>query len=584
MSNMRVLLLTHNDNPEKLQNLQQSFDVIFDLSASCLSSCQHWSELIRCPVKPVPKSQFTDLRLAGKILDHGVGHVIDDLGDDWWDLISIEYYEQMLEIIRLERFVSSCDANAEFFVMDSGFCSRVLKCIAPGRVHEFTRAARVARQRVTRLNRHLRLRPSQILQILGDKYDSNYRFRRLLESRTASRESVVLLPSAYGNASSTALGYARILPDQRFLLVATRRSGRVKRLPENVVSSSLASYAPANVSSRELQRLLLSWHGLLREFCQDRALSILSEVGCFDSVPQMLQQGLFVRDAWLAVFASEPVLAVLSADEMNWHTRLPLMIARARGLPNVACHHGALDRRYSLRETSTDCLLVKGSMERNYVTEVCCRPANQVQVGAPSRTQSTRVNHQDKNAIIFFSEPYEHFGQRCRERYQQVLPGLAKLADSNGRDLILKIHPFENRHARKHLAEDLLGRKLGSRLTVIDGPLDGELLARAWFGVTITSTAGLDCALQRVPVFMCKWLDSSNSLYAEQFIRFGVAKELPRSDAISEIPRMLENFPIVEQERIWQTIRPERLRELLSGIAENRAPDVQMVEAESAWA
>src|SRR5581483_915392 len=384
---MRILLLTHNDHPEKIADLRQSFDFIFDLSGSYSSSCQRWSELIGLPVEPVPKSQFADFRLVGKILNHGTDHVIDDLGFDWWDLISIEYYEQMLETLRLERFVSSCDANAEFFVIDSGFCARVLKYMAPGRVHEFTRASPLGRQRTTRVPRHLRLRPSQILEILGDKYDSNYRLRRLLTKRAGSSDAVVLLPSAYGNASSTALNYARILPDKKFLLVSTRRSGRVKLIPENVACSALASYSPANVSSRELQQLLFSWHRLLQEFRRDRALSILAEVGCFDLVRHILQQGLFIRDAWLQVFASQPVSAVLATDEMNWHTRLPLLIAHAKGLPTVACHHGALDRRYSLRGTSADCLLVKGSMERNYVIEVCRRPAKQVEVGAPSRKQ-----------------------------------------------------------------------------------------------------------------------------------------------------------------------------------------------------
>jgi hypothetical protein len=329
---------------------------------------------------------------------------------------------------------------------------------------------------------------------------------------------------------------------------------------------------------------MFSWHRLLNDLRQDRALSILAGVGCFDSVPQMLQQGLFIRDAWLKVFASEQVSAVLSADEMNWHTRLPLLIARARGLPTVACHHGALDRRYSLRGTSADCLLVKSSMERNYVIDVCRQPVKQVEVGAPLRGQFAGSNYQHKSTITFFSEPYEHLGQRCREKYQEILPRLAQLAESSGRDLVLKLHPFENWRARKQLANELLGREQRLRLKVIEGPLSDELVAQTWFGVTITSTAALDCALQRIPVFLCKWLDSSSSLYAEQFISFGVAKELSSSKAISEIPRMLENFPIVEREKIWQTIRPERLRELLSQHAGDRAPDAQMLEAEHAWA
>src|SRR5579884_2273243 len=211
-----------------------------------------------------------------------------------------------------------------------------------------------------------------MLEILGDKYDGSYRLRRLMaKPKGGLRTSAVLLPSAYGNASYVALGYARMLPDQSFLLVATRRSGLIKDLPQNVVSARLASYAPPVISKSEFKRLVSSWQRVLHEFCREPMSSILSRVGCFDRVPLALKEGLYVRDAWLQIFASEPISAVLCSDEMNWRTRLPLLIARSKSLPTVACHHGALDIRYAFRKTSADRFLAKGLMEHNYLVERC---------------------------------------------------------------------------------------------------------------------------------------------------------------------------------------------------------------------
>src|SRR5439155_7122100 len=130
------------------------------------------------------------------------------------------------------------------------------------------------------------------------------------------------------------------------------------------------SYASGKYGAREYQQLLESWQGLLLEFERDQELSILERLRAFDRVPALLREGLAIRDAWLKVFATEPVSAVLCADDTNPYTHIPLLLARERGLPAVACHHGALDGRYLIKKSHADLVLAKGRMEKDYLVNI----------------------------------------------------------------------------------------------------------------------------------------------------------------------------------------------------------------------
>src|SRR5205823_2104436 len=112
-------------------------------------------------------------------------------------------------------------------------------------------------------NKATHFHPAQLLQILGDKYDANYRVRRLLGKRKADREqSVILLPTAYVNVSRAALSYAKVIPDCNFLLIATRQSGWLDSLPENISAARLAWYAPGKCDEEEYKYLLARWREL----------------------------------------------------------------------------------------------------------------------------------------------------------------------------------------------------------------------------------------------------------------------------------------------------------------------------------
>ena len=563
---MRVLLVHPEDDPTQLQGIEQEFDMAFDLGTSTPSCYESWSELLRCPFQPLATAEFQDCFQVARTFSLGTGQVFDDFGFDWWDLLSIRFYESLLEVIRLCRYIDSCSPADEIFVSRSCFHSRVLKLIAPRKIHELRVRSSLPGRVGLLSSRISRLSPRKTLEVLEDKYDGSYRLRRRIARRSSTAsEPLVLLPSAYGNASQIQLAYARAVPEMKFLLVSTRRSGQVEERPANVSSAKLAAYVGEKPGSAELQRLLRAWTQLLEEFEKIRELKVLVRAGQLAEVPRICEQGLVARDAWLRVFDSQPIAAVLCADEMNCNTRLPILIARLRGIPTIACHHGALDVRYSMRPTSADRVLVKGPMEKDYLLGCCGCAPEKFEVGAPPREIGVFRKSSNKDGIVFFSEPYENFGARCREFYAELLPRLADLAIQMGCELLVKLHPYESRSQRERLATDVLSARQRRALRVVDGPLQTALLDRARFALTITSTAAVDAALHQVPVFLCEWLNRSSHKYAEQFVKFRVAKRISSAEELTAIPRLLEDFEPVNARELAEEIQPQRLRDLFSG-------------------
>src|SRR5438874_6730915 len=97
--------------------------------------------------------------------------------------------------------------------------------------------------------------------------------------------------------------------------------------------------------------------------------------------------GLAVRDAWNELFDSEKITACLCADDSNPYSRLPLIIAKKRGIPALACHHGALDNRMAIKKLHADLYLAKTEMERDYLVRVCRVTKERIVTGAPASPQ-----------------------------------------------------------------------------------------------------------------------------------------------------------------------------------------------------
>ena len=406
----------------------------------------------------------------------------------------------------------------------------------------------------------------QLLEIFWDKTDPGYQFRGSVSSRRKPlSDPVVLLPSAYINVSRTVVAYAESLPEARFLLVATRRSGWIESPPPNVSMTWLRRYASVRIPSREVEcrDLITRWESLRSELKAVPEFRTLAELGCLDNFPRRFARGLEIRDAWRNVLDAEPVQAVICADDSNPYTHIPLLLAVQKGLPTISCHHGALDGRYMFKRNHADVLLAKGKMEEDYYVRLCGIPPETVEVGAPILPVDLKQESSPDTGpfIVFFSEAYEVAGGRARGFYQDILPSLADLALSEGRELIIKLHPSESLSERSRIVEQTLRPEQRRVTRVADGPLQSEMLNKAWFGVTIMSTVVVECALRGIPCFLCAWLESWPYGYVDQFTRFGVGIRLNQPGEIRQIPATLRSHKAggAIRENCWSPIETQRL-------------------------
>jgi hypothetical protein len=525
---------------------------------------------------------YAEVLRVRQVLQQGLGRLIDREGLDWWELTAIFVPSQLETLILLRKFADDLPREAEVWITRDGFEADALRQFPTTRLHvisSVTPSGKGLRHYLGRLNR---LPRAQVLQILGDKYDTGYRLRRHFHRRERrSDRPVVLLPSSYVNMSLTGTAYARLLPDTAFLLVSTRHSGRMREVPDNVKQAWLASYA-GDFNSEEHQQILEKWASLKKEIESAPELAALARLGLMNDFPRRFADGLAIRNAWLSVLDNEPVQAVLCSDDSNPYTHVPLLLAKKRGLPTIACHHGALDGRHFFKRNHADVILAKGMMEHDYLVRTCGVDRSVVEIGAPSIP-----NHQPHtsmlagDSIVFFSEPYETTAGRTEEIYRDVFPGLVNLAERTRKRLVVKLHPSENLADRQNLMGRVLTQEQGETIHWLAGSLGNELLQRTWFGLTVQSSVVLECLVHGVPCFLCDWLDLWPYGYITQYRKFGVAMGLGAPEEIASIPERLAAWrpdPGIVAD-CWQAITAERLEEILEGRRTAGAIPVRMQRA-----
>jgi hypothetical protein len=492
-----------------------------------------------------------------ELLAAGRNVVVDSDGIDWWDMlfhVSEREWAQSELALRFAEKLGNCDrlvATRPSFLADAlhlelncpyeVWRSHRLQTIG----HSAARYAAVLRS----------LTSAQIRQVLYDKYDATYRWRRRFAFRSArSTVPVVILPSAYGNVSRTGVAYARLLPEQQFLLVPAREHAAILPLPANVRSVELAAYA-GREDSAELTGLTDKWRLLEQKLSKEPALRTACELGLPRRAARFLRWGLAVRDAWKALFKAEPVVGCLSGDDVNPYTRLPLILAVRQGIPTVACHHGAFDGRlaYTVRDGNT--YLAKGAMEEDFLVRVCGVERNSVCVGAPAPPQRGSAYDPSAPWLTYFSEPYEIGAWRTDAIYREILPRLCLVARAHGKQVVLKLHPFESAPQRRRVLQRILTPEDNRLVSVIAGSLSPEVLGRTWCAVAGVSSAALDCALAGIPTFLCGWLRLSHMGYAEQFARFDVGKTLHGPDELGRIPDLMASA-IAGPEVVTKLISP----------------------------
>jgi len=541
---VKTLLLHPDDSARRGPWTSEKWDQIIDLGKCSEATAAAWQSLFGCPVVRLHamRRSIEDPRLAGKILRHGFGQLLDEQGIDWWDLTSLHVHPEVETAIALRRLADEANLDGDLFATRADWPVAGVGLLLNRQLRTFS-ASRERNLTGRFTNAFKNLRAAQWFEILWDKYDPGYQWRsKIIRSNSPSNQPVILIPSAYTNVSRGASAYARLVPETRFLLVATRRNGLQFDSPANVASAHLASYARPETT--ESVSLLARWANLVPMLAQVPELDLLKRSGLLAPFEVWLKAGLSVRDAWNAVFEREPVKGVLCGDDSNWYTRLPMILATRKQIPTIDFHHGAFDGRYLLKTMLCDTYLAKNEMERDYLTRICGLSDDRIVVGRMGGA-SQMPKHADlsrRQNIVFFSEPYESVGGRPEEIYRELLPQLVHLANDQNCKLILKLHPFENPRERAGLVVQALGHDFAQTVTIFDGPLTTELLDAARFGITVESTTVLDCAQRGVPCFQCEWLVSAPFAYVEQFARFGVGHLLHSAIEISNIPRILKQW------------------------------------------
>jgi hypothetical protein len=496
------------------------------------------------------------------------------MGLDWWEILApCGYQEQhslyLLEQLRrelgpgpVELVATRAHSHVRLLSLVTGWPVRTLAA-------ESNRPSFIARVVAAAQD----LRPSQMVEIAFDKWDPRYRLRKRIAKhrRVQLRESVVLLPTAYSNVTRTVLAYAAQLPDRRFLLATTRRSGETSDLPANVVSVPLSAYAETSGDTKiETAEMLEAWSALQTELGQTDELRQRIQAGVWNYITPQLEVGLRLRDAWHFLMSSEPVSGVLCGDDLNYHTRLPLILAKSMGRRAVYCSHGALDGGLLFKKSYADLHLVKGEMERDYMLEVSDIKPEQVEIAAPAedRSGAERAGFADSALaeIVFFSQPYEVVGGRGGEIYREIVRPLVAVARELNRKVIVKLHPFESVRGRTRLLKSFLSADEFERVQVSRAPAS-EILPRTLLGIGLDSSVAVECAQREIPYFMCGWLDFNGFGYMRQFARFRVGMWLNTPDEILSIPQRLADF-VPDRSRIrrfWQPTDQQRLDQLLFG-------------------
>jgi len=579
---MKVLLLHPQDVPWRGEWADSRWDLIVDLAFAGSNVYPEWSERVGTRVISLHQfaGQTESYRWVNQALEAGRDRFLDRMGLDWWEILACWSYHELQALYLLRQLQQELGPGPVEFVATREHSYVSLLRVVSGAPVRCIGKPTSSRSVVSRFSNAARnLRPAQMLEIAFDKWDPSYRYRGKVAQHRRARlqEPVMLLPSAYSNVTRVQLAYAAQLPGRRFLLATTRRSGESGELPSNVASVSLSAYAQASrETDLEAQELIEAWKILQAELSQIELLRDGFRAGVWDYFPRHLENALRLRDAWQVLMTSEPVTGVLCADDLNYYTRLPLILAKLMEKNAVYCYHGALDGPLLFKKSYAEHYLVKGEMEKEYVLRVSEVEPARIEIGAPAEAGHADIGHGpaqwsagQAGDLVLFSQPVEVSGGRADEIYRQILPRLVELAQRTRRKIVIKLHPFESVRGRERLLRSVLPVEQAAGIEVSSMPA-AEIMKRTWCGIGVDSSVAVECTLRGVPYFLCGWLDFNGFGYMQQFARYGAGILLETPGEIHSIPERLAQATESTQNasrtrRLWQAAEDARLDEIMFG-------------------
>ncbi len=565
---MRVLLLHPSDRLSSAYPFGK-WDLIVDFGRAPATT---YAEAIQARGIPIVSifdfaKGIPDLAELRERISSGFGEVVDKFGIDWWSVLSVSIAPDLINIILLRRVAARISLDSELVTSKVDSKVRLLQCMVQGRLVTIPSPTGSVFSRLNYYpDRMRKLDRAKFFQVISDKFDREHQWRRRFSSRAPRGGPLVLLPSAYVNVSRTEVGYAELLPETRFLLVAARSVARLSKVPPNVTQISLDGYF-GSVSGGEEKNLLSAWNRLRFHLAEKLGFSETECDEVFNRISPLLRWGLAVRSAWNALFDSHEITTCLSADDSNPYTRLPLMLAKNRGIPALACHHGALDSWMAFKNHHEDMYLAKSEMEKDYLTRKCGMEPERVYIGGPPEPRATEVGGDERRTwLVWFTEPYSSLGWRAEEVYRDLLPHLVRLAKECNLELVVKVHAFETAKGARRLLKQQIGSEADA-IRVIEGPIQPELWRHAHLAVTGESSVAVESTRMGVPIFLCGWLRDPFAGYMEQFARYGAGRILNSSREIENIPHLLKSQVASDRSLngLYQPMLAEDCKELLTG-------------------
>jgi hypothetical protein len=546
---MKVLLL-HPEDALSGPRKSEHWDLIVDLGRAPDSTYAAWCRRFGCEVFSIFRfaEEITDLRYLRDLMRLGNGRLLDHEGLDWWDLLCLFFTAELQQLILIQRLSQELRGNCELYCSRPSPLATSLQEMLGAKLTVLEKPFGAIFRRAQRYQKIIsELDLAQVAQLLEDKFDGEHLIRRRFNRQPQSKspDPVVLLPSAYVSVSRTAMAYAARCRDQQFLLVHTRTSGRLRSAPPNLRMKSLSPYF-VSADQGEIASLLTSWNNLRTSLVStSNEFNCLSTIGALDRIPGLLRWGIALRDAWSGLFDVENVIACLCADDSNPPSSIPMLLAKRRGLPALASHHGALDYQMAIKTNHADFYLAKNQMERDYLVRVCDLSSSRVVVDSepPGNVSTGRKSIASATPwLVFFTEPYQSSLWRNDEVYRDLLPRLVALARTSRSQLVFKLHPFESVRGHRRLLRKHLGREEAGKIRVVGGLPSAELWRNIRFALTVQSTVALKCNEIGIPIFLCAWLRDSLSGYVGQYSRFNIGHVLKSPEQIEEIPGILSNF------------------------------------------
>jgi len=578
---MRILLLHPEDEPAQGEGGGTRWDLIVDLGFAGASVYERWSR--QTGARVITLHQFEgqeSYRWVKRGLAVCQNRLLDRMGLDWWEILAPCGYQEQHALYLVEQLQRELGPGPVELVATRDHLHVRLLSLVTGWPVRFLGVPARRPNMVSRIFAAAQeLSPAQMVEIAFDKWDAGYKVRgALTRHRRARLEApVMLLPSAYSNVTRIQLAYAAQLRDRSFLLTTTRRNGESSDLPANVRSVPISAYVETSAETKaETAEMIKAWSALKTELSQTKELRLGLEAGLWDYFADHLETGLRLRDAWRVLMSCEPVNGVLCGDDLNFHTRLPLILAKNMGCRAVYCSHGSLDGGLLFKKSYADLHLVKGEMERDYTLRVSDVEPERIEIAAPDEGQAAvwrkRSDEFPAGEIVLFSQPYEVSGGRAGEIYREILPPLAEVATRLNRRIIVKLHPFESVRGRTRLLRSVLPAEAFNQLEISRVPA-GEILPRTLFGIGLDSSVAVECAQREIPYFMCGWLDFNGFGYMPQFARFGVGALLDTPDQILTIPQRLAQYSPdrAKIQQFWQPADDLRLDQLMFGTSEVRS-------------